>query len=68
MVWKLRQMINNYRAGIQVRAQEEADAELKKHQQIGAVEVLEILHREAQTGKMRLTQEELDAAIEAATT
>ena len=59
-------MINGYRRGIQQRAQEEANAELQKHQQIGAVEVLEILHREAQTGKMRLTQDELDAAMAAA--
>jgi len=59
LCWKFRQLLNNYNGGIQVRAQEESDAELKKHQQIGAAKAIEALLRQAQTGElMKFTPEE----------
>jgi len=57
--WKIRERLNALQGGLNQRAQEESNAELKKHQQIGAIKEDEFWLREAQTGKLlRLSAEE----------
>ena len=51
--WKMRQRMEELRNGLNQRAQEEANAELKKHEQIGALKQAEWTLRELQTGNMR---------------
>jgi len=50
--WKMRQRINALTQGINIRANEEQEAKLKKHEQIGAVKEAEYWLREAQTGAL----------------
>ena len=60
LCWKLRERISLLRNGLNQRAQEESNAELKKHQQIGALKEAEWALREVQMGRMKLTQDDKD--------
>ena len=63
--WTMRQRIGELRGGFNQRAQEELEAQLKKHEQIGAIKNAEWVLRELQTGSMRILTPDDNDKIEA---